>query len=192
MEALKWLQDLMDMIIKWIPKPTIIKSTHGAVAFVRGKARKVKSGCWYWYWPIWTEVYELEITHRTMIFPVQGILAADGGDLVPMSVVAGIRFQVFDWFKALTLIEDVDSRLENLGQAAVKKGLSNRNLQDLYTDPTFFALEIYAGLRDRFAVYGIAIDELFFKTLTTAKQINLMGIPEALSISNDTSVTREE
>lgn len=85
--AFAWFGYLFEWLGKWIPRPTIVNTTHGWVKFVGGK--KVKSGeaGVVWHWPIWTNLIVFPVKQDSLRCNSQSITLASGETALVEAVV---------------------------------------------------------------------------------------------------------
>jgi len=193
MEALRWLQEFMGLIVKLIPRPTIIKTTDGAVAFVRGKPRKIKSrhwcwnppfrkdsesweGRWLWYWPIWTEVYEIPLTYQPMPMPSQSVMVKHGNTTKTLGIDGRIEYQIIDAFEVLTKEYDVDGIVEAEVCHAVRGALWGQQMKDILHDADVLCEAAVEKANKELIPRGMKVIAVRLSVMAECKVIQVMGI----------------
>ena len=176
MEALRWLQELMGLIVKLIPRPTIIKSTHGAVAFVRGKPRKAVTATWLWYWPMWTEVYEIPIVRQTLNLQSQALMCKNGGNSLKPIVVEGVVvYSVTDAFKAMTEVDNLDLAIQDLALTSIRDVLWGKTLDEIYEATNEINVAIRQKLSDQVRRFGVKVHNVFLSDNSVCTTIKIMS-----------------
>lgn len=141
--ALAWLNDLMQWLGRWIPRPVLIRATHTGVRFGRrGRVATLGPGL-HWYWPI---VQELELvmgTRRTMTTSPQ----LQHGEVVGLI----ITYQVVHAATTLLTLADLHANLDQRAQALLSL-VYRKDLTDA---------QLVAGVRDpmheEFNAYGVCV-----------------------------------
>jgi regulator of protease activity HflC (stomatin/prohibitin superfamily) len=76
--ALAWIGQIAEAIGQFIPRLRIVRTTHGAVKFIRG-ARAVAVGPGlHWFWPLITDFVEYPMVRQPVNLETQMIESADG------------------------------------------------------------------------------------------------------------------
>lgn len=126
--AFRWLQEIFDYVLLFIPKIIHIDKLHGGVKFVRGKdPRELKPGL-YLYWPVTTRVYTLPIVRQALIVKPQVILTKDEKSVVASALIV---YEIGDFLKALTSVWDLDETIKEITQASVPKIIIGHTLKEL-------------------------------------------------------------
>jgi regulator of protease activity HflC (stomatin/prohibitin superfamily) len=168
---------LADFIKTWvidlIPRPLIVRYTHGGVRFVRGKKVKKIDPGFYFYWPFVTEIEIYPTARQTAKLSEQCFQDKDGHPIVVRPILV---YEVPDVFKALTTIPEIDEAVEDISLATIKNfvmGKSAKEISDMYKS---IDSELTATCRRKLAPFGIKIVNVFLSDCTPAKVIKHYGI----------------
>lgn len=143
MSGLTWLNDLMVWLARWVPRLTLIRSTHVGVLFgPRGRVRLVPASL-FCYWPITHELQLVAMRERSLELAAQ----LHAGDAV--SIVIGWR--VVDAVKAATSLTDAEAYLDDRAQSALSAFYSSSR------ESREICAEMLTRLRGEFAGRGIDV-----------------------------------
>jgi regulator of protease activity HflC (stomatin/prohibitin superfamily) len=93
-----WLSDIFNGLLKFIPRPVIVRATHGGVKWYLGKYVKEMKPGWHWVWPLVTD-YEVIVTARqTNHQPGQALTTKDKKQIVVSILVV---FSIKDIIRAI-------------------------------------------------------------------------------------------
>jgi regulator of protease activity HflC (stomatin/prohibitin superfamily) len=168
---------LADFIKTWvidlIPRPLIVRTTHGGVRFVKGKKVKKIDPGFYFYWPFITEVVIYPTARQTAKLSEQCFQDKDGNPIVVRPILV---YEVPDVAKALTTIPEIDEAVEDMSLATIKNfvmGKSAKEISDMYKS---IDSELTVTCRRKLAPFGIKIVNVFLSDCTPAKVIKHYGI----------------
>ena len=153
--AFAWLNQLFQAVYQFFPRILIVRATHGAVKWCRGKHIKLLSPGLHWYWPLTTEVELIVTARQTLAIPDQVMATKDGKKVVVKTLVV---YRIPDPVRAIGKTNwDVDTTINDLTQSAVVRVIATHTYD-----------EIMAGIRD----------ESLTKTLTHAvrKELRQFGV----------------
>jgi regulator of protease activity HflC (stomatin/prohibitin superfamily) len=123
------LSDIFNAFLRCIPRPVIIRATHGGVKWRWGRYVKEMQPGWHWVWPLTTE-WEIIVTARqTNNLPNQALVTSD-----KQQVVAGalIVFSVKDIVQAIGERNwDVGATVNDISEAAIVGVVTKWKLDDL-------------------------------------------------------------
>jgi regulator of protease activity HflC (stomatin/prohibitin superfamily) len=114
--AFAWLGYVFEWLGRWIPRLTIVNTTHGWVKFVGGS--KVKSGGAgpVWHWPMWTNLVVFPIERDSLQCPAQAITLSSGETVL---VVATVVYEVKEIEKLVAQTPEPQSTIADLTMGAV-------------------------------------------------------------------------
>lgn len=175
-----WFRTLIDILFIWCPRRIQIKTTHGAVKYVRDDAVELKPGC-HWYWP-WTSSYiEFPTALQTHNLPTQSVLISHGvddqADVVPVAVSGVIVYRVVDILAALSHSFEVEDTINDVGLAAIMEVLVGQEQHDLMMRLKDGRLtgELTEMTGKRLAQYGIDVVRCSLTDFTTCTPILSLG-----------------
>lgn len=85
--ALAWVGQIADWAGAFIPRWIVLRSTHGAVKFVRGVPHTVDGPCILWYWPIITEVKTFPTVRTANDLKSQTVVTTDDKTIVVSGMI---------------------------------------------------------------------------------------------------------
>ena len=74
MEFLNWINDIISSLLSFIPRPIIVRATHGGVKWPWGKTAKEMCPGFHWYWPFSTEFEVIPIARQTLNLKTQALM----------------------------------------------------------------------------------------------------------------------
>ncbi len=168
---------LADFIKTWvidlIPRPLIVRTTHGGVRFVRGKKVKKISPGFYFYWPFVTEVVIYPTARQTAKLSEQCFQDSNGEPLVVRPILV---YEVPDVVKALTTIPEIDEAVEDISLATIKNFIMGKTIKEISDMYKRIDTELTTTCRKKLAPFGINIKNVFLSDCTPAKVIKHYGI----------------
>ena len=171
--AFGWLGRLMDALGSFIPRLVIVRTTHGGVAFVRGKnPKEIKPGI-MWFWPVWTDYIILPVVRQSLDLPSQTLTTKDDQAI---TVAAVIVYEVSDIMRALTVQWDLDETLQDVSCAAVREYVVARRFSEIQVDDAKMLRDV---IRKRVQRYGIAVRDAWVTDFARTKVITVIGGPAA-------------
>lgn len=129
MEFLNWINDIITSLLNFIPRPVIVRATHGGVKWPWGKtAKEMKSG-FHWYWPFSTEIEVIPIARQTLNLKTQALMTKDKQQVV---VGALVVYTINDVVRAIGKRNyDIDATVYDITQAAIVEAVTRWTLDDL-------------------------------------------------------------
>jgi regulator of protease activity HflC (stomatin/prohibitin superfamily) len=170
----EWLANFIEILFIWVPRRFQIKTTHGAVKFVKAKAVALGPGC-HWYWP-WTSTYtEIATAEQTHNLPTQAIELP--GAKKPLAVSGVIVYSVRDVLAALSRSFEVDDTINDVGLAAVMEVVGAKKKTDLLKERQDGTLQkaLTVVTRRRLKKYGIHVERCSLTDFTSCMPILNMG-----------------
>ncbi|MCK9570331.1 SPFH domain-containing protein [Candidatus Pacearchaeota archaeon] len=177
-----WLSDIFNALLKFIPRPVIIRATHGGVKWRFGKwVKELKPG-WHWIWPLTTD-YEIIVTARqTNHQPGQALTTKDKKQVVVSVLVV---FSVKDIVKAIGEQNwDVGTTVNDISQAAVVDVITNWNLDDLMEKAaTKVREELTEEVRKQLRMFGVYVHRVALTELSLCRVFKIIGKGETPTFS---------
>ena len=114
--AFAWLNQLVETFYRFFPHVLIVRATHGAVKWVKGKEIKALGPGLHIYWPLTTEVEVMVTARQTLAIPDQvlatnvdsnlggnkGFTVTVNGDMVSIDLRATVLSNGETWRKEAT------------------------------------------------------------------------------------------
>jgi regulator of protease activity HflC (stomatin/prohibitin superfamily) len=127
--ALGWLGDVFRFLLSLVPRLLIVRATHRAVKFARGKHARVLLPGLHFYWPLVTEVEIVPVIRQTVDLVPQYLTTADGA---PVAVSGIVVYEVDDVLRLLTECFDYDAMIRSFSLAAIKRVVANNDFALFY------------------------------------------------------------
>jgi len=178
-----WLSDIFNAFIRCIPRPVIIRATHGGVKWRWGRYVKEMQPGWHWVWPLATE-WEIIVTARqTNNLPNQALVTSD-----KQQVVAGalIVFSVKNIVQAIGERNwDVGATVNDISEAAIVGVVTKWKLDDLLQHLTSkVEAELTQACRKQLRQYGIYVQRCCFTDFAPCRIYKLMGSEKGPSFNS--------
>lgn len=117
MSLFEWVGRFIDLLVSFVPRFGVIRSTHLGVKWPRGKKSVGLGPGIHWYWPLLTEMEIIVAARQTNQLPAQSLTLADGSDY---SVRGVCVYSINDVVAAIGQKNwDVDQTVTDLSQAAI-------------------------------------------------------------------------
>lgn len=168
---------LADFIKTWIldliPRPLIVRFTHGGVRFVKGKKIRRLDPGFYFYWPFVTEVELYPTARQTTKLATQCFQDSNGFPVVIRSIIV---YEVSDVVKALTTVPAIDEAVEDISLATIKNFIMGKSIKEISDMYKKLDSELTVVCRKKLAPFGIRIVNVFLSDCTPARVIKHYGI----------------
>lgn len=169
----QWLNEILSSILRFIPRVRIVPSTHGGVAFVRGRARLVPSGRLYPWWPLWTELLIVPVVRQTLNLPNQVLVPRGGSRAVILSAV--VVYDIPDPVRALSMVHDLDDAVRDMALVAVRQVAARHRAERLWWDPEKVNRALLKAVRARVRGWGVHIQQVFLSDAAPCTVIRTVG-----------------
>ena len=176
-------------IINLIPRPLIVRKTHGGLKFVYGKKIKKLVAGFYFYWPFVTEVEVYPIVRQTARLPTQCFMDVDGNPVVVGSILV---YEVEDIVKALSEVFEIDATIEDISLATIKGfiiGKSIKGMSDLFLK---IDRELTISLRKKLRPFGIMVLNVYLSDCSKTEVIKHYGITVRRSYENNNNRSNQQ
>lgn len=179
-----WLAEFLYWIARWFPHLFIVRATHSAVKFKRGKHVVTCGPGLHFWWPLVTQVILLPTVRQTANLPTQVILIGSGQPLVVSGVVV---YEVRNVEKALGRSWDVDDTIEDLALTGILETLAGQPLEDLVTDLRSGGLSqtLTLALRKQLRPFGVYVQHAGLTDFSIARAVHLTGGTEGAPIPTE-------
>jgi regulator of protease activity HflC (stomatin/prohibitin superfamily) len=169
-----WLSDIFNGILKFIPRPIIVRATHSGVKWVFGKKVKELKPGWHFVWPLVTDWEVVVIARQTNNLQNQALVTKD-----KQQVVAGalIVFSVKDIIQAIGERNwDVGTTVNDIAQASIVGVVTKWALDDLLVNLTgSVEEELTAACRKQLRQFGVYVHRCCFTDFAPCRIYKLMG-----------------
>jgi len=173
-----WLSDIFNALLKFIPRPIIVRATHGGVKWRFGKwVCELKPG-WHWIWPLTTD-HEIIVTARqTNHQPGQALTTKDKKQVVVSVLVV---FSVKDIIKAIGEQNwDVGTTVNDISQAAVVDVITKWNLDELMEHASDKVRDdLTDEVRKQLRQFGVYVHKVALTELSLCRVFKIISKGEA-------------
>ncbi len=170
----EWLANFIEILFIWVPRRFQIKTTHGAVKFVKDKAVALGPGC-HWYWP-WTSTYiEIATAEQTHNLPTQAIEIQ--GSKKPLAVSGVIVYSITDVLASLSKSYEVGDTINDVGLSALMEVIGAKKKAELLQERQNGKLvrSLTVMTRRRLKRYGVYVERCSLSDFTSCMPILNMG-----------------
>jgi len=171
-----FLLTAIEYITRILPRFKIIRSTHGGVAFVRGKPKLIPSGCVYWYWPVWTEIDIGPIAQQTVDLKDQRVMMMFRKKLTEVSVSAVLEYKITKTMDAYSNKYDLDDSIRAKALLVVADTIVGRNLTNTINNKKAIDTEIKKALGVSLKAYGVKVITAGLSDITTCRVLHHIGM----------------
>jgi hypothetical protein len=175
----QWLNDILSALLRLIPRVTVVPTTHGGIAFVRGRPRLLRSGRLRVWWPLVTELLMVPVVRQTLNLPNQVLIPAD--QQRPYVVSGVVVYSIRDPVKALSGVHDLDDAVRDMALVAVKGVLTEHGL-GAATDAA-----LLKEVRSRMWGWGLDVQQVFLSDSAPCTVIRTVGNVAALPLIEEPS-----
>lgn len=168
-----WLSDIFNAILRFIPRPVIVRATHGGIKWVFGSyVREMKPG-WRWVWPLVTD-YEIIVTARqTNNLSSQAIVTKDQKQAAASIIII---YSIRDVLQAIGAKNwDVNSTVNDIASSAVVAVTSKWTLEEMMQELTGkVERELTHNCRQRLRQFGVYVHRCYFVEFAPCRVIKLL------------------
>jgi regulator of protease activity HflC (stomatin/prohibitin superfamily) len=169
-----WLSDIFNAILKFIPRPVIVRATHGGVKWRFGKWVKEMKPGWHWVWPLTTD-HEIIVTARqTNHQPGQALSTKDKKQVVVSVLVV---FSVKNVVRAIGEQNwDVGTTVNDITQAATVEVVTKWNFDDLLENVSGkVKQDLTDEVRKQLRQFGVYVHRVCLTELSSCRVFKLVG-----------------
>lgn len=114
--AFAWLGQMMEAVLKLVPRLTVVEATQGGIKMRKGnEVTELKPGL-VWHWPLITVVKVVTVVRDTMDLPGQTFTTKDNKTVLTSGMV---QYQINDVVKLLTTAPDYTNTIADLVMNAI-------------------------------------------------------------------------
>lgn len=129
MDAFAWLGQIFEAILKFVPRITIVRATHGGVKWKHGNTIKPMQPGLHIYWPLVTEIEVIVTARQTLNLPTQVLPTKDQRKVIIGAVVV---YRIRDVVQAIGKSNwDVDTTINDIALAGVVSVIAKHTYQEL-------------------------------------------------------------
>lgn len=176
-----WLSDIINGLLKFIPRFIIVRATQGGVCWVLGKKiRELKPG-WRFVWPFIMD-YEVIVTARqTNTLNSQTIETKDGVKVVVKMLIV---YSINDIVQAIGRKNwDVDSTVNDVGEAGLVEIINNWdyiNLRNNLTGEVKDALT--AACKQALKKFGVLVEQCAITNFAQTEVKTIFGFQNQIGV----------
>ncbi len=169
-----WLSDIFNGILQFIPRPLIIRATHGGIVWVFGsKVVELKPG-WRWVWPLIMDWEIIPVARQTERIQDQALITKDSKQVVVRVIVI---YSIRDLVQAIGQRNwDVGTTVNDIAAAAVIQVVTKWELNDLLTEITGTVEEqLTETCKRELNKFGVTVHKCCFIDFSTCRVYKIMG-----------------
>ena len=170
-----WLSDIFNGILQFIPRPVIVRATHGGVCWVFGsKIKELKPG-WRWVWPLIMDWDIIPVARQTTTLNNQGLITKDKQKVQVSGIVV---FSINDIIQAIGQRNyDADTTIDDIASAAIAKVVTNWNFNDLLNELTKkVEKELTETCQRQLRQVGVRVHRCCFTDFSDCRIHKIMGL----------------
>lgn len=174
-QALSWVGDIVRALLQFIPRPILIRATHGGVKWPFGKRPVELKPGFHFYWPVVTEVDRIVVARQSQDIPPQVLETADGKQVAAAGFAT---YGICDVVKAIGARNwDVDGTVKEICAAAIAEVIVQHTLAELREDMKTGQLrkKLTAECRKQLRQYGVAVKRCSLTDFATCRVYRVIG-----------------
>jgi regulator of protease activity HflC (stomatin/prohibitin superfamily) len=177
------LGQLLDAILSFIPRPMVVRATHKAVKFKRGKAKIIDAG-WRWWWPLTTEIETHPVVSQPLDLPPQTLMTKDGQSVV----VGGVAlFRIVNLMAYAVENYDSDEAMIEVAGSAIRDAVVGKTLEQLQEADGRKAINktLEAQGQRELSRFGVEVEYFKLTDLSICRVLNIVGGGQAVVVDDD-------
>jgi regulator of protease activity HflC (stomatin/prohibitin superfamily) len=154
--AFAWVGWIADWFSQWIPRWTIIRTTHGGVKFIRGHKTIPLGPGWHCFWPLTTELLIYPTARQAVDLRTQTLMTTDGKTIVVGGLIV---YEITDIEAALAHTFDTDQTIKDVALSAIHDTLVKMSWVDVRTAQELgtLNLKLRSRVRKELKTYGVKV-----------------------------------
>jgi regulator of protease activity HflC (stomatin/prohibitin superfamily) len=183
MDIFSVLGQLLEVGMRFIPRPMIVRSTHKAVKFKWGRSKIINPG-WRWWWPITTEMDTVVVVSQPLELAPQTLMTKDGQSVV----VGGVAlFRIEDVNAYSVENYDADESMGEVAGSAIRDAVVAKTLAELQESDGRRAINktLMSLAKQELERYGVVVEYFKLTDLSTCRVQNIVGASVAIPIPDD-------
>jgi regulator of protease activity HflC (stomatin/prohibitin superfamily) len=176
--AFAWIGQIVEWFGQFFPRWILVRTTHGAVKFVRGWKTSPLGPGLHFYWPATTEILVYPTARQAVDLRTQTVMTTDG----KVFVVGGlIVYEVVDIVAALAKTYDTDATIKDVAMSAFHDALVKLSWVDIRTAQEFgtLNLRIRKRVRKELKPYGVKVIKVTITDLAPTRVLKLIQSTQA-------------
>ena len=171
--AFAWLGQLMETLLKFFPRLTIIEATQGGIKMRRGNEITELAPGLVWHWPLITVVKVVTTVRDTMDLPGQTFTTKDNRTVLCSAMV---QYQINDVVKLLTTAPDYTNTIADLVMNAVHDTFIQYTWDELRAGITDGTLrkEMKKAAQQELAGFGVKVISVGLKDNAIARVLKIV------------------
>jgi regulator of protease activity HflC (stomatin/prohibitin superfamily) len=154
--ALGWIGHIVSWFGAFIPRWTIIRTTHGGCKFVRGSKVIALGPGLHFYWPVTTELLTYPTARQAADLRTQTLMTTDGKTLVVGGLIV---YEIKDIEAILAHTWDPEQTVKDIALSAIHEVLVRMSWIDIRTASELgtLNLRLRKRVRSELAKYGVKV-----------------------------------
>jgi regulator of protease activity HflC (stomatin/prohibitin superfamily) len=168
--ALGWFGDLIQALLKFLPRLTLIRETHRGVKFRHnGEAVLLLPGLRIW-WPLIADVEVVAVARQSIDLPTQTLTAKDG---IAVAASAVIVYEIRNPVKAYTTSWDFDSTVSDVARIAFRDYIIGHDMEVLLENVSKGDALLLKTIQAALKSYGVGVLQVGITDLVATRAISL-------------------
>lgn len=171
--AFAWIGRLAEWFGQFVPRWVIVRTTQGAVKFVRGSKPVALGPGIHWFWPAMTEMVVWPTARQSMNFVTQTITTKDGR---AVALSAMIVYEIKDLIKIVAETWDPEDTIKDITLGSIHDVCCGFTLEDLLDRQRSGALmrDLRRESQKDLERYGVRVLRTTLTDLAPARVIRLL------------------
>lgn len=176
-----WIGELVEWMVQIVPRLLVVRTTHRAVKFSRGKNLKLVEPGLNWWWPLVTEVVLVPVARQTINLPTQRLVTKCGKRVVASAVVV---YTISDAIQAVGKSWDYDETIRDISMANIAAIITGHDYKDLVEGlGSGMRAELTRACRGGLSKYGVRVQRCLLTDFCPATVIALSNSGNGLAQS---------
>ena len=172
--ALGWIGSIAEWLGRLIPRLLIIPTTHGGIAFIRGKNVKPLKPGLHLYWRFWTKVLVIPTARQTKVLEPRSLTTADNKSV---AVGAMLRYKIQNVEAALAKSWDIENVVADELLVALCDLVAEKKFSQLVNDRQALHLLLERAIKKHLTrPFGIEVLVAKLTDLQVCRTLRLIGI----------------
>jgi regulator of protease activity HflC (stomatin/prohibitin superfamily) len=183
-----FLNDIIQSLLKFIPRPVIVRLTHGGVKWRFGRwAKEMKPG-FHIVWPLVTDWEVIVTARQTHHLATQSLVTKDGKQIAVGTLIV---YSVRDIMKAIAERNwDTDSLVNDISLAVVVDEITKLMYDDLHQEiADRVAYELTQKCRKQLRQYGVYVHRVRLTEIAPVRTLKILGFEKMYSQTNPSHIS---
>lgn len=171
--AFAWVGQFVEWIGQFVPRLRIIRSTHGAIKFVKGAPRLVLGPCLTVFWPLVTDFLEYPVVRQGVGLREQTLVTIDDRTIVTGGMLI---YEVDDLLKLLGSTYSAEQTIRDIALTALHDVCCRMTWDDLKREQQRGTLDTKLKNEAQRALspYGVKVVKLMLTDLSPCRAYRLV------------------